>query len=372
MDTRLDSGPPTLRKSKPASLLTMAKVSDVIANYRPVKLFRREDEDEDSKNASVLSIDFDDQGDLLMTSHDDETIQIYSVKNGTYIKKVPSKKYGVKLAKFAHTQSCILYASTKADHAIRYLTTHDNSFVRYFKGHEATVTCLAVHPGADNFVSCSKDDTVRIWDANSSNCCGKLYLTQPYLAAFDPSAHVLAIASHACQTILLYDYRNYEKSPFATFDILEFAEEAFPSGKIAEAKWTKIEFSNDGKCLLVATTMGHFIVDAFSGKLKSYLVRPKGHTDRLAPGEAPKEDGYGPKIESSGDVCFTQDGRYVVGGSGSENVYVWDTSMMNESKRLDSLHTLDFQGTAAVLAFNPRYNFFASADKDVVMWAPDL
>lgn len=364
----LDSGP--LRKSKPASLPTMAKVTDVIANYRPVKLFGKE---EDEGNTSVLSVDFDDQGDLLMTSQDDETIQLYSVKSGAHMKKVPSKKYGVKLAKFTHTQTCILYASTKGiDHAIRYLTTHDNTFVRYFKGHEAPVTCLTIHPGADNFVSCSKDDTVRIWDANSSNCCGKLYLTQPYLAAFDPSAHVLAIASHACQTILLYDYRNYDKAPFATFDILEFAEEVLPSGTIGEAKWTKLEFSNDGKCLLVATTLGHFIIDAFSGKLKSYLVRPRGHTDRLAPGESPREDGQGPKVESSGDVCFTQDGRYVVGGSGSDNVYVWDTSMLNATKRLDPLHTLDFKGTAAVVAFNPRYNFFASADKEVVMWAPDL
>ena len=26
---------------------------------------------------------------------------------------------------------------------------------------------------------------------------------------------------------------------------------------------------------------------------------------------------------------------------------------------------------AAVLAFNPRYNFFAAADKEVVFWVPD-
>lgn len=229
-----------------------------------------------------------------------------------------------------------------------------------------------MHPGADNFVSCSEDNTVRIWDANSQYCCGKLFLTQPYLTAFDPSAHVLAIASHATQTILLYDYRNFDKAPFSTFDVLAYAEEVLPKEvSYIDAKWTKLEFSNDGKSLLVGTTFGHFVIDAFSGKLKNYLMRGP-HTNRLAPGERPREDGHGPKVESSGDVCFSQDGRYVLGGAGSENVYVWDVGRLHETKRITHMHTLDFKGQAAVVAMNPRYNFFASADKELVMWAPDL
>jgi COMPASS component SWD2 len=61
----------------------------------------------------VLSLDFDDPGELLMTSESDETIQIYNVKEGRHEKSLVSKKYGVKLAKFTHTSSSIIYASTK-------------------------------------------------------------------------------------------------------------------------------------------------------------------------------------------------------------------------------------------------------------------
>lgn len=61
----------------------------------------------------MLSLDFDDPGELLMTSESDETIQIYNVKEGTHSKTLLSKKYGVKLAKFTHTSSSIIYASTK-------------------------------------------------------------------------------------------------------------------------------------------------------------------------------------------------------------------------------------------------------------------
>lgn len=48
-----------------------------------------------------------------MTSSSDETIQIYNVREGRHDKSALSKKYGVKLAKFTHTKSSIIYASTK-------------------------------------------------------------------------------------------------------------------------------------------------------------------------------------------------------------------------------------------------------------------
>lgn len=48
-----------------------------------------------------------------MTSESDETIQIYNVKDGLHNKTLLSKKYGVKLARFTHTSSSIIYASTK-------------------------------------------------------------------------------------------------------------------------------------------------------------------------------------------------------------------------------------------------------------------
>lgn len=48
-----------------------------------------------------------------MTSESDETIQIYNVKDGRHDKSLLSKKYGVKLAKFTHTSSSIIYASTQ-------------------------------------------------------------------------------------------------------------------------------------------------------------------------------------------------------------------------------------------------------------------
>lgn len=48
-----------------------------------------------------------------MSSDSDETLQIYNVGTGQYEKTLASKKYGVKLARFTHKNTSILYASTK-------------------------------------------------------------------------------------------------------------------------------------------------------------------------------------------------------------------------------------------------------------------
>jgi len=51
---------------------------------------------------------------------------------------------------------------------------------------------------------------------------------------------------------------------------------------------------------------------------------------------------------------------------------VWDTLTPALEKVLRPIHELDYRGDSAVIAFNPRYNFFATGDKEVVFWVPDL
>lgn len=78
-----------------------------------MQLFKRDDVKDGRPQPYVQSIDYDDNGELLMTSNSDETVQIYNVREGRHDKSLLSKKYGVKLAKFTHTSSSIIYASTK-------------------------------------------------------------------------------------------------------------------------------------------------------------------------------------------------------------------------------------------------------------------
>jgi COMPASS component SWD2 len=314
-------------------------------------------------------------------------MQIYNVVEGKHEKAHLSQKYGCNHAMFAHAKGCIIHSSTKINSiycpqrpsftllilsdTIRYLSTHDNSYLRYFEGHDDTVTCLSLHPGQDNFLSCSEDNTVRIWDVSTKNACGKLLLSGAYLSAWDPSGNVFAVASPTAQSILLYDFRNYDKEPFSTFDLLPYMEPALRG-------WNKLEFSNDGKNLLLGTTgRSHFLLDAFDGSLKKQLRREsRGGAKRLAPGEHNPEnvDSLSSEFlqQSTGDCCFSPDGRYVISGSRWENVSVWDTLSTGQDKNMTPSHELEYKGDSAVIAFNPRWNFFATGDKEVVFWVPDL
>ena len=69
----------------------------------------------ESASHCTTSLDFDDQGEFVVAAGDDETIQIFDVKEGKSTKSVPSKKYGVHLARFTHHSRQVLHASTKVD-----------------------------------------------------------------------------------------------------------------------------------------------------------------------------------------------------------------------------------------------------------------
>ncbi|RDW63005.1 WD-repeat containing protein SWD2 [Aspergillus mulundensis] len=337
------------------------KVSDVIRSYRPTKVFKSSKQD-----SFVTSLDFDDRGEFVVSSGDDEIIQIFDVKDGRMTKSVPSKKYGAHLARFTHHPRQVLHASTKVDDSLRLLDLHSESYIRYFSGHTDRVTCLALSPGSDSLISCSKDDTVSVWDLSSRNAQGKLKISTPYLVAFDPTASVIAIASQSTSSIALYDFRNYDKPPFSTFDLAKYEERYTPSTR--GRAWTRLEFSNDGKYLLVGTDYhGHFVLDAFEGELKVFLVGKNGSPGRAAPVSATG------KPLGQGDACFTPEGRYVIGGSGDHHeLVVWDLQQTPDTNLcLQPMVKLPHRARTAIIEYNPRFNMIASADKEVYFWLPE-
>jgi COMPASS component SWD2 len=99
---------------------------------------------------------------------------------------------------------------------------------------------------------------------------------------------------------MLYDLRNYDKEPFSIFPLSDDTYLQNLSYPPRMPEFSKLEFSNDGKSILVGTTGGvHYILDAFQGAMKGRLI---DHTANTINGL------------SSGDVCLTPDGRYVISG----------------------------------------------------------
>ncbi|KAK5119062.1 hypothetical protein LTR62_000273 [Meristemomyces frigidus] len=344
----------------------MTRISDVITTFRPTKHFKSA-----LPSLSYTSIDHDDSGEFLLLSRTDDTIQMYNTKAGAPAKELKSQKYGSALARFTHHSQSIIYASTKGDDSIRYLSMHDNNFIRYFRGHEGRVTSLCLSPSGDQFMSASLDNTVKLWDHRSSSPQGSLNFTDPWLTAYDASAAVIAIASPTAQAIMLYDLKNFDKPPFATFDLADVEKRFVHLGQRPWEGWTGVEFSNNGKFMLIATNgAGHYLLDAFSGDLVHFLHKTSGGTARLAPGD-PLADSTA--VYTQADACLTPDGRYVIGANGKHGgLLVWDCF---EQARADfvlkPMAELPSVKAAAVVAYNPRFNLVATADRDVLLWQPD-
>lgn len=267
----------------------------IIKSFKPSKTFRYHE-----NNAPITSLDFDDSGQFLISSGIDESMQLYDASKGKHLKSVLSKKYGVHLARFTHHDKSIIYASTKGnDNTIRYLSLHDNSFIRYFRAHKLQVLGLEMSPLEDVFLSTALDDSVRLWDLRSNTCQGYMACKSPSLIAFDPSGVVFAVASNVTKEVGLYDVKNFEKEPFAVFSNAEFTN--------GDHMWSKIEFSNDGKHLVITSTslgsshLDHYVLDAFEGTLKGKLTGATRFSPR--------------KFPDTGSTTISPDGRFVYGGA---------------------------------------------------------
>lgn len=157
----------------------------------------------------ITSLDFTKDGELLLSAAEDDRLCVYSCQSGTLQRVVQSPRYGVSIARFTHDPLTVIGASrgtpasgdpSVADlgtHAIRYHSLHDNSYLRFFRGHTAPVLSLELSPKQDIFASAAADDTLRTWDVRSPTCEGVLRFDgggrRPALA-YDPQGLVPSLS----------------------------------------------------------------------------------------------------------------------------------------------------------------------------------
>lgn len=234
--------------AKLSSVIKMKLIDSVVRSFKVAKVFR---ENTDKINA----IDFSSNGEMLISCSEDDQIVLYDCEKGTQIRTVNSKKYGVDLIHFTHANNTAIHSSTKVDDTIRYLSLHDNKYLRYFPGHTKKVISLNISPVEDTFLSGSLDKTLRLWDLRSPNCQGVMHLNGRPVAAYDPEGLIFAAGVNS-ESIKLYDLRSFDKGPFVTFKL----------NQEKECDWTGLKFSRDGKTILISTN-GSIIrlIDAFHG-----------------------------------------------------------------------------------------------------------
>jgi len=291
---------------------------------------------------TINSVDFSEDGNLVVTASDDESIHVYSADTAKCEQKTYSKKYGVCLIRFSRDNfGTVFYASKNGwTNSIRYLAFEGNCFLRYFTGHLDQVISLSTSP-SNMLLSSSLDETVRLWDHRSTSCQGQIHKSGRVISAFDPQGIVFAVGSDN-NTLSLYDIRSYDKSAFSVFNYERPPTTNNFSGKF---EWQSLEFSYDGKTILGLTTSNIVLVlCAFTGKVEFEWI----------------EEDENIKVNC---VTFTPDAKFVLAGLSSKFVRIWSCTTGHQIACLESGHDV------RSLKFNPKMMMFCSASVDLAFWS---
>ncbi|KAF8571602.1 hypothetical protein P879_00912 [Paragonimus westermani] len=317
------------------------KLTDAtIKTFKPVKYFKENFD-------RINSLSYSSNGETLISSSDDDQMVMYDCTTGTPKRTLNSKKYGVNLIQFTHSPTTAIHASTKIDDTIRYLSLHDNKYIRYFQSHSKKVVSLCMSPIDDTFLSGAMDCTIRLWDLRSPNCHGVMHVSGRPCAAFDPEGLIFAAGINS-DSVKLYDLRSFDKGPFATFKL---------GPETGGCVWTGLQFSSDGKTLLIATNGNHIrLVDAFKGTSLHTLIVGT-NVDRQAL-----------------DASFTPDSQFVLVGSPDGLVHIWAVETGVRVVSLPGYETATQSPNPAIhtLAFNPRYAMLATGSSQTAFWLPTI
>lgn len=214
----------------------------IVSSFRLATAFNNRNNE---PNKVVISLCFSENGDHLLSSYTNNTLELFDCNEGIQLNRIATMKYGSGLIQYTHKPNTIIATSTRHDFAIRSLNIETKAYLSYFPGHSQEVISLCVNASAHDefFVSSSMDGSVRLWDTRTSCPEGMLnFIGQHPVVALDPKGMMIAVGVDST-FVEMYDVRSLDNGPFVSFKI----------NKENNCDWTGLKFSNNGKIISINT-----------------------------------------------------------------------------------------------------------------------
>lgn len=274
--------------------------------------------------------------------------------------------------KYTHHEQCLLVSSDQRSTDVRYLSLHDNKYLRSFQGHHGYISSISMSPLDDNFLTASIDKTIVKWDLSTPNEIARILLPASVgapLVQYDSSGLVFGVMTPTISmgrveghSIRLFDSRQLDGGPFQvisppTQSYTTVLDEKYPDldaeikQKTLNSNWTSFQFTTDGSNILVNTDCDYvWTLDGFRPDVPPKILGPR------------KNEGG-----SSLAACVTTDCKHVLLANGDNEIQVFDA----ESR--DMVTTLSGHlATINCMAFNPRYDMFASGCVNTALCIPKV
>ena len=331
--------------------------------------------------------------------------------------KVPCSNNKV-VVQATHAEYCCLIGGCGKGSNLEYLSLYDNKVLRTYSDQkqteEGSIACLSMSPVDDTFLSADEKGSVRLWNASTPNCIGKLDSTamnangeySNVLASFDSTGLVFCLSAKSkkegLQHVHLYDARNYGAGAFAEMSLKksDVCDALLSNSSIkltnedalelSGSDWSSIQFNSSGKHLLIGTKglsnryHGYCMtIDGYSGALDKIFMDDiiVNKSDYVAGTDTENNQNIENDVSLSSKnismqmqaeselgiaACFTPDDKTVLVGGGH-----YGNGFINCHDAASGALTAKLEGHADrvdCIACSPRLAVVATACTNTALW----
>ncbi|KAM9733088.1 echinoderm microtubule-associated protein-like 2 isoform 2-T2 [Menidia menidia] len=189
------------------------------------------------------------------------------------------------------------------------------------QGHTDELWGLDVHPSMEQFVTCSQDKQVHLWDTNSHQPLWSKTIEDPGRSAgFHPSGAVVAVGTMTGRWLVLdTDTRDLVSVHTDGNEII-----------------SNVKYSPDGNFLAVASHDNFVYIYAVTenGRKYSRVGKCTGHSSFVT------------------HVDWSKDSQYLVTNSGDYEILFWEASSGKHVTNMDTMRNMEWATSTCTLGFN--------------------